>query len=125
MAEQKFRVLFCERFNCPCSDFEEKLFRQCLYWHARLLVPLLRSLKKDFFAEDFRFIRYLGEATGVREANANAADFHDANSARPSFWRNQLKIRVSGRKATRLAYELFSRMREPRHHDRTATPDVE
>lgn len=44
-------------------------FRECSYWHA---------VKPDLFAEDFKFIRYLGEATDVREAKANAADFQDS-----------------------------------------------
>lgn len=115
MAPQEFRSLFCKRFNCPTSEYEERAFKECLYWHARLLAPVLRRVKPDYFAEDFKFIGYLGEVTGVREAKANAADFQDANLARPSFWRRRLKIRVSGRKATGLAYELFSEAREPRN----------
>lgn len=107
--------MFCHRFNCPASEYEEMAFRACLYWHARPLAPVLRRMKPDFFAEDFRFIRYLGEATSVREAKANAADFRDTNLARPSFWRSRLKIRVSGRKATGLAYELFSGAQRPRN----------
>jgi len=64
---------------------------------------LLRKLKPDFFAEDFKFIRYLGEAIGSREVKASAADFQDANFARRTFLRTSLRIRVSGRKAARLA----------------------
>jgi hypothetical protein len=68
----------------------------------------MRRVKPIFFDEDFKFIRYLGEATDVREADASAAYFQDTNFPRPSFWRSRLKIRVSGRKAARLAHELFS-----------------
>src|SRR5258708_33532548 len=114
MATQEFRFLFCERFNCFPSEYAERAFRECSYWHARLLAPVLLQVKPKFFAEDFKFIRYLGEATDVREANANAADFQDANFARSWSWRRRLKLRVSGRKATRLAYGLFSAAREPR-----------
>ena len=105
---QQFQYLFCERFHCPRSEFEERAFRECLYSHAKLVAPVLRKLKPDFFAEDFRFIRYLGEATDSREMKACAADFQDANFARRSFLRTTLRIRVSGRKAARFAKRLIS-----------------
>jgi hypothetical protein len=111
--EFKFKFLFCERVNCPPSEYETRAFKECLYWHARLLAPVLQRVKADWFGKDFKFIRYLGEATDVREANAEAAGFHDANFASRDFCRSRLKIRVSGRKATTLANELFSGTREP------------
>jgi hypothetical protein len=83
-----------------------------LYWHAKLLAPLLRRLNPDFFADDFRFIRYLGESTGVRDAEVDVMNFHDLNVGNPSFWRTGLRFRVSGRKAGRLADELFTTERE-------------
>ena len=108
---QQFQSLFCERFGCPPSEYEERAFKQCLYSHAKLLAPVPRKLKPDFFAADFKFIRYLGEVSGSCEAKANAADFQDANFAGRSFWRTTLRIRVSGRKAARLARRLFSETR--------------
>ena len=75
MASPELRVLFCQRFGCPPSEYEERAFRECLYWHAKFLAPLLRRVKPEFFSEDFKFIRYLGAATNVREVKADAADF--------------------------------------------------
>jgi hypothetical protein len=66
----------------------------------------------DFFAEDFKFIRYLGAATGLREADVDVMNFRDVNLGKPRFWRTGFKIRVSGRKASRLAHELFAAQRE-------------
>jgi len=109
---QNLQSLFCQRFRCSPSEYEERAFRACLYRHAKLLAPLLRRSKPVLFAEDFKFIHYLGEATGLREANASALDFQDANIARRSFWRRRLKIRVSGRKAITLTRRLFSESRE-------------
>jgi hypothetical protein len=77
-----------------------------------LLAPVVRRLKPEFFTEDFKFIRYLGESTGVREISADLMNFRDANLGKPSFWRTGLKIRVSGRKANRLAQRLFAAERE-------------
>ncbi len=68
---------------------------------------MVRRLSPDFFSEDFKFIRYLGESTGLREVGADLLSFRDANVGKPNFWRTTLKIRVSGRKAGRLARRLF------------------
>jgi len=101
-------MLFCQRFQCPASEFEARAFKKCLYWHARLLAPMMRRLKPDFFAEDFKFIGYLGASTGLREIDVDLMNFRDVNLGRPSSWRTTLKLRVSGRKAGRLAHELFA-----------------
>jgi len=112
MPRPPFRSLFCERFQCASSDYEEKAFRKCLYFHARLLAPLIRRINPDFFFEDFKFIAYLGSSTGIREVSADVLNFNDANRANRSLWRTGLRIRVSGRKATRLAYDLFTEARQ-------------
>lgn len=112
VARQEFQLLVCQRFNCPTSEYEDRVFRECLYWHARLLAPVVRRLKPEFFAEDFKFIRYLGASTGLREVGADLMNFRDANSGESSFWRTVLKIRVSGRKAGRFAQQLFAADRE-------------
>ena len=84
--QQPFNALFCDRFRCPTASYEERAFRKCLYWHARLLAAGVRKVKPDFFAEDLKFIRNLGAVTGLREASAEAEDFQQANRARPSFF---------------------------------------
>jgi hypothetical protein len=112
VAKQNFQLLVCQKFGCPPSEYEEKVFRKCLYWHARLLAPVVRRVTPDFFMEDFKFIRYLGDSTGLREINADLMNYRDANLGNPSFWRTGLKIRVSGRKASKLAQLLFVAERE-------------
>jgi len=112
VVKQNFQLLACQRFNCPPSEYEERVFRRCLYWHARLLAPVGRRLKPDFFVEDLKFIRYLGQSTGFREVGVDLLNFRAANLGKPSLWRTGLKIRVSGRKASRLAQQLFAAERE-------------
>jgi len=116
VARKEFQLLICQRFNCSASEYEEKVFRECLYWHARLLSRVLRLLKPSFFAEDFKFINYLGASTGFREVSADLKNFRDANAAESSFWRATLRIRVSGRKVSRLAQQLFAADREANLH---------
>src|SRR5258708_4716008 len=107
MARQQFQDLFCRQFNCSPSDYEERAFRQLLYQHAKVVAPVVRKLSRDLFADDFRFIRALGDATDLREANVAAGNFQSVNISRRNFWRTILKMRVSGAKATTLAQQLF------------------
>ena len=112
MATQQFQSLFSQRFRCSPSAYELRAFRKCLYWHAKLLAPVLRRLNPDFFAHDFRFIRHLGESTSLQEVTVDLLSFRNVNVGRPSFWRTGFRLRVSGRKASRLAHELFRAERE-------------
>jgi hypothetical protein len=109
MAEQaqQFKVLFCERFNCPPAEYAERAFRECLYWHARPFAGIIRMLRPDFFVEDFKFIAVLGAAVNAREASVDTANFHDVNRYGRGFLRRGWKLRVSGGKAMHLARELF------------------
>jgi hypothetical protein len=111
MGTFSFQRLFCERFGCTPDQYENRAFRELLYGRAKLIALTLSALRADLFAEDFKFIRDLGQAADLREANASAADFQSATAARRKFWRSRLKIRVSGLKATELARQLFAQPR--------------
>lgn len=107
VSTSQLQALFCQRFHCAADEFEERAFRKCLYWHARLLAPLLRRLQPHFFDKDFQFIRYLGATTDWEEACTDVNNFYLVNAGKRSFARTDLRLRVSGRKASRLARQLF------------------
>jgi len=107
MSVVRLQNLFCERFGCSEEEYEEQAFKQCLFWHARLLAPVLRLLHPSAFDCDLKFIRFLGAATDWREAKTDVNNFHVLNDGKPSFWREALRLRVSGRKASRMAHQLF------------------
>lgn len=113
MLRPDFQTLFCQRFKCTPSQFEERAFHKLLYWHAKPLAPLLRRLNPNFFKDDVHFVSYLGAATSVREVQANAADFKDTIISRRSFLRTSLRIRISGMKAIKLARRLSSQAPPP------------
>ncbi len=108
VVRRELKTLFCERFNCPPAEYEERAFKKCLYAHAKWFAPLIRKLRPGFFAEDFRLIQRLGTTADPRAGNTEIHAFRDANDCRPSFFRTGLRIRVSGRKAAALARELLS-----------------
>ena len=112
MFQATFKSLFCQKYGCPPDEYEKRAFRKCLYWHARMLAPVIRKIKGDFFLEDFKFIRFLGASSGLREAASDVKNFNDVNRGSGSWLRIELKIRVSGQKANRLTYELFQEDRQ-------------
>ena len=112
MALLYFKSLFCEKFGCSLAAYEERAFRKCLYRHARFLAPVIRKISPDYFLEDFKFIRYLGESLGVRDAMVDIRNYSDVNRRNAEFLRTGLKIRVSGQKANRLVRQLFQQAQE-------------
>ena len=108
MATQQFQYLFCQRFGCQPSEYEARAFKECLYWHARFLAPIVRRVKPDFFEEDSRLVSHLGRATSLPEVDGEIQRFRHAGGKELSFWRMTLRLRVSSRKASRLAHELLA-----------------
>jgi hypothetical protein len=79
---------------------------------STFLAPVIRKIRGDFFLEDFKFIHYLGASSGLREATTDVKNFNDVNRGSGNWLRSELKIRVSGRKANRITYELFQEARQ-------------
>ena len=105
---QQLKALFCKRFNCPPEEYAEQAFRKCLYAHAKPLVGILRVWNADFFFEDLKFMEAVGVAVDPKEVRADAANFRDVNRHGRGFLRTAWRLRVSGRKAMRMAHDLFS-----------------
>jgi hypothetical protein len=125
MPNLPFKALFCERFGCSPEEYEERAFRMFLYWHARFLAPLIRAVNRGYFHDDFEFIRYLGQAVDSRQAKVDVLDFKDLDRKKWGLLHSGLMIRVSGRKARRLAFQLlgkpeWSNDSAPAHRGRSA-----
>jgi hypothetical protein len=106
MAKQ-FKTLYCKYSNCPPTEFEDRTFRACLYGRAKLMEPVIRLVRSRFFAEDYSFIEALGGAKNLQDVRVALSNFRDAEQM-GGFFRRRLKLRVSGRKAARLAQGLFA-----------------
>jgi hypothetical protein len=78
-----------------------------LYWHAWFFASVVRTIKPDFFLEDFKFIHYLGDAVDARQAKVDVLDFNDLHRKHWRLLHTGLRIRVSGRKASRLVFQLL------------------
>lgn len=105
-ATPDLRSLFCERFHCPPSEFDQRALRKCLYLHARILAPLLRWSNPRCFERDLLFIHYFGDAKNLQDAAVEVLALRDHDRQQP-FGPDLLRFRVSGRKANKLAAMLF------------------
>jgi hypothetical protein len=112
-AEVDFMSLFCEQLQCPVSEYEEQAFSACLYPHARIVAPLIRSILPRYFDPDFELIRYLAKCRSRRNANNELAGYVETTNARGGFARKFLRIRISTRKARALVIEVFQHHAEP------------
>jgi len=102
------KSLFCERFKCPPSEFEKRALRKCLYRHARMTAPLLRWFDADWFERDLLFINFFGSAKNWQEVVAELDAFRYREHLQPRFTRIAWRLRVSARKANKLAFDLFT-----------------
>jgi len=103
---QPLKAVFCGRFDCSPEHFEQLAFRHCLPGHARILAPLVLRFAPRFFQADLQLIRDLGNVSDWRSARAEILIFQE-DAANATFLRRTLRIRVSGRKAARLAGSLL------------------
>jgi hypothetical protein len=101
------KALFCEHFNCPPSKYEKRALRKCLYLHARIIAPLLRWFSPGCFERDLVLIDYFGKAKNWQEVTDKVAALRYQDLTKPRFARNTLRIRISGRKANKLAAKLL------------------
>jgi hypothetical protein len=101
------KSVFCERFGCSPSDFEERAFGKCLYFPAKVIAPLLQLMDPDWFARDRGLIRNLGNATSWQQVMAELDAFHYREHLQRSYARTVLHLRVSARKANKMAATLF------------------
>jgi hypothetical protein len=106
-SNRDLRSLFCEQFACPLAEFEERVFRQCLYPHARIIAPLLRSLNPSWFQRDLLFAHYFGNAKNGQEITTEIDHLCYQDRIHPRFSRNTLRLRISGRKAHEIAVKLL------------------
>lgn len=109
-----FRSLFCEAYGCAPDDFEQQLFRRCLYRPLAPLALLIARLKPAFFHEDLSFLREVGAATSRSEVVSELNRFYGRNLRDKNWIRKLLAIRVSGKRVLTLYRGLLRRRRQAR-----------
>lgn len=99
---KSFRESFCEKYRCPTERYVLLATRKCLPWRVRLLRPFILLLHPEHFQMDFEFVERAGNALNWSELNGAIGAFDGNNRLRGGFYRNTLKLRVSGKRLSRL-----------------------
>jgi hypothetical protein len=101
-----FRKLYCEQHNCPLEDFEEHLFRASLYRVSLPLTWLVGRIHPEFFALDRALIRQLAVVCTQKEFRAEVEDFRRELRRKRKWFKDALRLRVSGRRLLQLCVLL-------------------
>jgi hypothetical protein len=116
-AGRTFSECVCEYLGLHPNQYENTVFRLCLYRKALALHPLLQRYDRNFFAPDHDFIRRVGKARRREELLRELDEFyyHPKNGG---WLRRRFSCRVSGRKLVALAREVM-----PELHSRSSVED--
>jgi len=106
-----FKTAFCSRFEHPQEHFEQRVFWNALHPEAKPLAWLIRWLRPNFFASDLDCIRSIATAESKGEVRAIINSLQYDPTFKKGFIRGRLRIRISGRRLTRLAARVLSRER--------------
>lgn len=106
-APPKFKDLFCQRYQCPLSEYGTRALEHCLYWQAKVAAPWIRRWFPGWWLEDQRLIDDVGAATDARAVGTEIRAFQRELREERRTWHRRLRFRVSGGKLMALAYELF------------------
>ncbi len=101
-----FQELYCAKHGCSPEQFHRRVFRHCLYPHARPIAPLIRLLNYDFFAADRTLLLSVAEAVSMKRVREEVRDyFWDSNNR--GWMREALRIRMSGQRLKDLARQYL------------------
>lgn len=104
--EKTFAQLLCQHCEVSPEAYAEIMFRRCLYRHARLFRPFLRSLMDDYFDADAELILGVGSLRRAEDLDDEIAAFFSCRCGR-SFLRRVLRLRLSTRRVRDLVYTLM------------------
>ena len=108
-AETPCGELICQRFGWPKEQFLEKAFWRCLPKFAVPFAAILWPWRTRVFARDFEALRDVAAATTTLEINFAANSLRHDPRFNPSFIRDSLGIRVSGRRLNALVQSVRSK----------------
>ena len=107
---RSFAESVCEQFGLHPNQYENVVFRRCLYRKALVLRPLLQCYNRNFFAPDHDFIRRVGKIRRREELLRELDEFyyHPKNGG---WLRRRFNLRISCRKLVALAREVMPELR--------------
>lgn len=100
------REAFCEKYDCPESQFVDQAFNRCLPFHAHLLRPFCFVTNPGHFDADIDLLQGVASATTMNRVREEITDYFTHYKNR-GWLRQRAHVRISTRKLKLLARELL------------------
>jgi hypothetical protein len=107
---RSFAESVCEQLGLHPNQYENEVFRRCLYPKARALLPLLQFYNPSFFAPDRDFIRRVGKVRRREDLTRELDEFY-YHPRNVGWMRRRFNLRISCRKLVALVREAMPELR--------------
>lgn len=96
-----FIARFCAVHGCAPAEASDRLFRNSLYPHARLIAFVTGGLRSHYFAPERELLEALAHVKSSQQLSDEIRDYI-SNPANRSWWRRTARIRLSTQRLRRL-----------------------
>ncbi|MEK7674396.1 MAG: hypothetical protein AAB676_01005 [Verrucomicrobiota bacterium] len=108
-----FRQVFCEKYRCAPEGYDRKVFWRCLYRPTFPFACLLYLVYPDFFSEDFKVIRLVGNSTKFKEFKTEIDIFYHNIRHSGGWLKHDFRIRISGSRLIALRGKCLGKTGKP------------
>lgn len=104
---ESLRDAYARLNGCAPEAFERRMFVRCVSPGYRPLAFMLIRLVPDWFSLDLEVLEDIGRSTRLDEVRELCGDFKVGVRHRPSFIRDTLGLRTSGRRVFAIAQQIL------------------
>ena len=105
--QESLRNAYARLHGGPPEAFERRMFVRCVPPSYRPLAFVLIRLAPDWFKLDLEVLEDIGRSTRLDEVRELCGDFKVGVRHRPSFIRDTLGLRTSGRRVFAIAQQIL------------------
>jgi hypothetical protein len=102
-----FKTAFCARFEYQQEHFEKRVFWNAVHPEIKIVAFLIRCFRPSFFRSDLDCIRSIAAAETKEEVRAIVRSLRFDPNFNRGFLRGFLRVRISGRRLTRIANNVL------------------
>ena len=107
LKSETFIERFCRRSAVPRDIAERQLLMRCVPMWKRPLWLLIEKRSPNAFSQDWIAIQEACRARSMKEILEVVEALHYRGKINPTFWRNQLNLRISGRRLQDIAKDYL------------------
>lgn len=109
---ETFRAIFCRQYRCSEKEFPSRFFIRTIHRRTLPAIVLIRWLWPNFFKADWELIEDIGAAEHISEVMQAINNFRDDCHREQRFFHDQLRLRISGQRVSRLVERLRANDRQ-------------